>query len=86
MTNPPEGAKEAVESLMQDIALTVDRWEKNAADKSPDFRRTAVLIALTNSLVTAAMGYGFPPEVVMKSVIVTLDASGAFGDNDEMVH
>jgi len=85
MTNPPEGAEEAVAELITSFALTVDRWEKNAADKSPDFRRTAVLIALTNSLVTAAMGYGFPPEVVMKSVIVTLDATGAF-DDDETVH
>lgn len=83
--NPPKGAKEAVEALVQNIALTTDNWVKSAADKSADFKRTAVLIALTKALVTESMRNGFSPDTVIQSVFAMLDATGAF-DDDETVH
>jgi hypothetical protein len=45
------------------------------------------MCALTKVLVTAAIFYGVPAEVVLQTVVCTLDANGAFdGDDDEVVH
>ena len=78
--NPPEGAKEAVEELITSFDLVIDGWVKSA-----DFKRTAVLVALTNALVTESMRNGFSPDTVIQSVFAMLDATGAF-DDDETVH
>jgi len=83
--NPPEGAKEAVEELITSFDLVIDGWVKSAAGKSADFKRTAVLVALTNALVTESMRNSFSPDTVIQSVFAMLDATGAF-DDDETVH
>ena len=83
--NAPEGAKEAVEALITSFELVIDGWVKSAAGKSADFKRTAVLVALTNALVTESMRSGFSPDTVIQSVFAMLDAIGAF-DDDETVH
>ena len=83
--NAPEGAKEAVEELITSFELVIDGWVKSAAGKGADFKRTAVLVALTNALVTESMRSGFSPDTVIQSVFAMLDATGAF-DDDETVH
>jgi hypothetical protein len=82
----PEGAREAVEELASAISVPIDEW-LDGTDKSESFQRGAIMCALTKVLVTAAIFYGVPAEVVLQTVVCTLDANGAFdGDDDEVVH
>ena len=79
----PEGAREAVEELMQSITLPIDNWMHGATDKSDEFKRGVVLCALVTALVREAMMYDIPAEAVVHSVMITLKNNGAFDDDDD---
>ena len=77
----PEGAREAVEELMQSITLPIDNWMHGATDKSAGFKASAVMCALVTALVKEAMMYDIPAETVLYSVMITLKNNGAFDDH-----
>jgi len=82
----PEGAKEAVEELAAAISVPIDDW-LDGTDKSELFKRSAIMCALSKVLVTAAILYNVPAEVVLQNVVATLGANGVFDDEDgETVH
>jgi hypothetical protein len=82
----PEGAQEAVEKLALSIAVAINSWS-SGVDKGEEFERAVAMSALSNSLVMWSLLYEVPAEAVIKSVITTLHANGAFGDDDdETVH
>ena len=81
----PEGAREAVEELAEAISVPIDEW-LDGTDKNELFKRAAIMCALTKVLVTAAIFYGVPAEVVLQTVLGTLDANGALDGDDEVVH
>ena len=76
----PEGAQEAVEKLVGDIAVAVDSWS-GSTDRSAKFKASAVVCALVTALVREAMMYDIPAEAVLYSVIITLKNNGAFDDH-----
>jgi hypothetical protein len=84
MSNMPEGAQEAVETLAMSFATSINSW-LDGRDKSGGFEKAVVMSALNNSLVMWAMLYEVPADVVIKSLITCLDANGAFGDDDDEV-
>lgn len=88
MGNIPEGAQDKVEKLVGAIAVSINSWVDSTTDGSEAFKKGVVMNALTNSLIMWAMLYEVPAEAVIKSVINTLHANGAFGDDedDEVVH
>lgn len=86
MSNIPEGAQEAIEELAAAISVPINDWLDSTTDASW-VKRGVVMNALNNSLVIWSMLYEVPAEAVIKSVIATLNAQGAFGDDDdEVVH
>jgi len=87
MSNIPQGAQDEVEKLAMSFATSINSWV-DSTDKDDGFKRAVVMSTLSNSLVMWAMLYDVPAEVVIKSVITTLDANGAFddADDDEVVH
>lgn len=85
MSELPKGAREAVEELASAISVPIDEW-LDSTDKDELFKRSAIMCALTKVLVTAAILYNVPAEVVLQNVLGTLDANGAFDGDDEVVH
>jgi len=82
----PEGAQEAVEKLALSIAVAINSWS-SGVDKGEEFERAVTMSALSNSLVMWSLLYEVPAEAIIKSVITTLHANGAFDDDDgETVH
>ena len=85
MSGLPESAQEAVKELAAAISVPINDWLDSTTDANW-VKRSVVMSALNNSLVLWAMLYEVPAEMVIKSVITCLDANGAFGDDDEVVH
>jgi len=87
MSNIPEGARDEVEKLMGTIAVAVDSWS-SSMDRSEEFKTGVTLSALCSSLVLWSVFHEVSAEAVIHSVISTLHANGALGDDDddEVVH
>ena len=87
MSELPEGAREAVEELVESLAEPLDRW-LDSSDRSENFKKSALMCALTKVLVTAAILYDVPAGLVVKNLIATLDANGELDDeyDDHAVH
>ena len=85
MSNIPGGAQDEVEKLSMNLAMSINGW-LGSTNKSEEFKMGVVMSTLSNSLVMWSILYDVPAEAVIKSVITTLHANGAFGDDDETVH
>ena len=85
----PEGAREAVEGLIDSIAALIVNYTETS-DKSEQFKASVVMCALTNALVVEAEFHGVPAEVLMESIIATLTHRATFtdddDDDDEVIH
>lgn len=86
MSELPKGAREAVEELVESLAEPLDRW-LDSTDRSDNFKKSALMCALTKVLVTAAILYDVPAGLVIENLLATLEANGELDrDDDEVVH
>ena len=86
MSELPKGAREAVEELVESLAEPLDRW-LDSTDRSDNFKKSALMCALTKVLVTAAILYDVPAVLVINNLLATLEANGELDrDDDEVVH
>lgn len=86
MSELPKGAREAVEELVESLAEPLDRW-LDSTDRSDNFKKSALMCALTKVLVTAAILYDVPAGLVIENLLATLEANGELDrDDDHAVH
>jgi len=85
MSDIPEGARDGMTELFDQLLDTVAQWEdKFEGDAS--LREEIVVNSMCNALCVMAMEYDYGPEFLVKAILAMLSINGAFDEAEPTVH